>query len=121
MKLLFYCQHVLGMGHFIRSAEIVRSLRDFEVTFLNGGVIVPGFDLLASVEVVNLPAIQADEEFRGIHVADDEQELEEVKRERTERILAEYERVRPNVLVIELFPFGRLKYAFELMPLLERA
>jgi len=121
MKLLFYCQHVLGMGHFIRSAEIVRSLRDFEVTFLNGGVIVPGFDLPASVEVVNLPAIQADEEFRSIHVVDDEQELEEVKRIRTERILAEYERVRPDVLVIELFPFGRLKFAFELMPLLERA
>jgi predicted glycosyltransferase len=121
MKLLFYCQHVLGMGHFIRSAEIVRSLRDFDVTFLNGGVIVPGFDLPAAVEVVNLPAIQADEEFRDIHVADDERELEEIQRVRTERILAEYDRARPDVLIIELFPFGRLKFAFELIPLLERA
>jgi len=121
MKLLFYCQHVLGMGHFIRSAEIVRRLRGFDVTFLNGGVMVPGFDLPDVVDVVNLPAIQADEEFRDIHVADDERELEEIKRVRTERILAEYERVRPDVLVIELFPFGRLKFAFELIPLLERA
>ena len=121
MKLLFYCQHVLGMGHFIRSAEIVRGLRNFDVTFLNGGVIVPGFDLPDEVDVVNLPPIQSDEEFRGIHAVEGERALEEVKRDRTERILAEYERVRPDVLVIELFPFGRLKFAFELMPLLERA
>jgi predicted glycosyltransferase len=120
-KLLFYCQHVLGMGHFIRSAAIVRGLRDFEVYFLNGGEIVPGFALPATVEVINLPPIKADAEFRDIHAVGGAQTLDEIKAARKQRILAEYDRIKPDVLVIELFPFGRLKFAFELLPLLERA
>lgn len=120
-RLLFYCQHVLGMGHFIRSAEIVRGLNRFDVTFLNGGELVPGFELPASVEVVHLPPIKSDAEFRGIEAADGAASLEQIKALRIERILAEYDHVRPDVLVVELFPFGRAKFAFELMPLLERA
>lgn len=128
-KLMFYCQHVLGMGHFIRSAEIVRGLDAFEVVFLNGGEIVPGFTLPSNVEVINLPPIKADPEFRDIHVGDGLRDevgggsanLDEIKEIRRQRILAEFDRVRPDVLVIELFPFGRLKFAFELIPLLERA
>lgn len=118
-RLLFYCQHVLGMGHFIRSTEIARGLTNFEVTFLNGGGIVPGFDLPAAVEVINLPPIKSDAEFRALE-SSGEQSLDEVKAIRAERILAEYDRIQPDVLVIELFPFGRLKFAFELIPLLER-
>lgn len=119
-KLMFYCQHVLGMGHLIRSGEIVRGLKEFDVVFLNGGEIVPGFELPASVEVINLPPIKSDAEFRGLRSAGNEQNLDKVKENRAQRLLAEYERVQPDMLVIELFPFGRLKFAFELMPLLER-
>src|SRR5262249_55607656 len=32
-----------------------------------------------------------------------------------------YSSVKPDILVIELFPFGRRQLAFELLPLLERA
>ncbi len=120
-KLMFYCQHVLGMGHFIRSAEIVRGLTAFDVYFLNGGEIVSGFDLPAEVEVINLPPIKSDAEFRDIHAVEGAASLDEIKEVRKARILAEFERIRPELLVIELFPFGRLKFAFELIPLLERA
>lgn len=41
-RVLIYCQHVLGMGHLVRSLEIVRALTDWEVTFLNGGDLCPG-------------------------------------------------------------------------------
>jgi predicted glycosyltransferase len=117
---MFYCQHVLGMGHFIRSMEIVRGLNCFDVCFLNGGEIIPGFALPAMVEVVNLPPIKADAEFRDIH-ATGAMSLEEIKESRRRRILDEYDRLRPDLLVFELFPFGRLKFAFELIPLLESA
>lgn len=120
-RLLFYCQYLLGMGHLVRSMEIVRGLTEFEVCFLNGGQMVAGFDLPAGVEVINLPPIKSDAEFRQLHTLDGEKSLEEIKAIRAERILAEYDRFRPDVLVIELFPFGRLKFAFELIPLLERA
>lgn len=119
-KLLFYCQHVLGMGHFIRGAEIVRGLKDFEVYFLNGGEIVPGFELPVTVEVINLPPIKADAEFRDIYAADESANLDQIKAARREQILAEFNRIKPDILMIELFPFGRLKFAFELIPLLDR-
>jgi predicted glycosyltransferase len=120
-KVMFYCQHVLGMGHFIRSAEIVRGLAGFDVCFLNGGEIIPGFELPSAVETINLPPIKADAEFRDIHTIDDGVRLDEIKAIRRRRIIDEYERVKPDILVIELFPFGRLRFADELIPLLERA
>lgn len=109
------------MGHLVRSMEIVRGLSDFDVRFLNGGQIVPGFELPAEVDLVNLPPIKSDETFSELFAFDDQRSLEEIKQIRAERVLAEYENFRPDVLVIELFPFGRLKFAFELVPLLERA
>ncbi len=119
---MFYCQHVLGMGHLIRSAEIVRALsaNGYDVCFLNGGELAEGFALPAGIEVINLPPIKSDVEFREIQAADGTQDLEAVKAERKKLILEAYERQRPDVLVVELFPFGRRKFAFELIPLLER-
>ncbi|MEK7831981.1 MAG: glycosyltransferase [Acidobacteriota bacterium] len=121
-KAMFYCQHVLGMGHLIRSAEIVRALEagGYEVCFLNGGELAEGFTLPDGIEVINLPPIKADAEFRAIHSADGSQDLEAVKASRRELILAAYEQLKPDVLIVELFPFGRRKFAFELVPLLEQ-
>ena len=119
-RVMFYCQHVLGMGHFVRSAEIVRGLHDYEVCFLNGGEIVSGFELPPSVAVINLPPLRSDAEFRDIQTVDGANNLAAIKTERRRRLLAEYERFRPDVLMIELFPFGRRKFADELVPLLER-
>ena len=65
--LMFYCQHILGIGHLIRSMEIVRGLtQDFHICFINGGEIVQGFQPPQGVEVVNLPAIKTDAEFREL-------------------------------------------------------
>lgn len=121
-RAMFYCQSVLGMGHLIRSAEIARGLADngFEVSFLNGGEMAGGLELPQSIVVVNLPPIKSDAEFREIRAADGSRDLEEIKEERRRRILAEFARFRPQVLIIELFPFGRRKFAFELIPLLEQ-
>ncbi len=116
--LLFYCQHVLGMGHLMRSRALVEGLIDrFHVCFLNGGELIPGFTFPPDVEVINLPPLKADVAFTGIHSATG-QSLEAIKAARTALILATYARLQPQILVIELFPFGRKKFAFELMPLL---
>ena len=121
-KLLFYCQHILGMGHLIRSMEIVRGLTDeFEVCFINGGQVVKGFQVPPSVQVVNLPAIKTDTEFRELQVVDTHLSLEEVQVFRQQRLLAVLEDFQPDVLMIELFPFGRRRFSFELIPLVEAA
>jgi predicted glycosyltransferase len=119
-KVLFYCQHVLGMGHFIRSMEIIRGLKDFAVRFCNGGENIPGFMLPPSVTVVNLPPLKSNADFTDIQVMDNLQNLAEIKEIRTRRLLDEFEQFKPDLVIIELFPFGRKKFAFELVPLLTR-
>src|SRR5690554_1781943 len=118
-KIMFYCQHILGMGHLIRSKALVEGLHDFEVCFINGGEIVPGFELPETVTVVDLPPLASDADFKAIHGVNGKS-LANIQAERTERLLAEYERFQPDAVVIELFPFGRKKFAFELLPLLAR-
>ena len=39
MKVMFYCQHVRGISHLVRSAEIARALSQGDVTFVSGGVL----------------------------------------------------------------------------------
>lgn len=120
-KVMFYCQHILGMGHLVRSMEIVRGLvKDFEVCFINGGEIIPGFEVPPSVEVINLPAIKTDSEFQELQVVDGTQSLEEVQESRKNQLLAVFEQFKPDCLMIELFPFGRRRFSFELIPLLEQ-
>ena len=46
---------------------------------------------------------------------------EDWKRKRREALLAAYREVDPQVLLIELFPFGRRQMRFELLPLLDTA
>lgn len=104
----------------MRSREIVCGLKNFQVCFLNGGEMVQGFSLPPDVEVINLPPIKSDAAFKDIFAADGAPNIETIKATRTAQILAAYEQFQPDILVIELFPFGRRKFAFELLPLLER-
>ncbi|NJM60181.1 MAG: glycosyl transferase [Oscillatoriales cyanobacterium RU_3_3] len=120
-KLMFYCQHILGIGHLVRSMEIVRGLvEDFEICFINGGKAIAGFEVPAGVEVVNLPAIETDPEFQNLSVVDDSRSLEEVQEYRTNQLLQIFNSFQPDILMVELFPFGRRRFSFELIPLLDR-
>jgi predicted glycosyltransferase len=120
-RVLFYCQSLLGIGHFIRSRELLFALRDFEVCFLYGGEFVPGFELPAWVEVVYLPAIKSDASFEKLYVVEGGESLLEVQKRRREMLLDAFDRFAPDLLLIELFPFGRRKFNFELLPLLAHA
>jgi predicted glycosyltransferase len=120
-KVIFYCQHVLGLGHLIRGLEIVRGLSEFfDVSFLNGGEITHEIAIPSSVEVVNLPPVKSDAEFRGIYTVNDSEKIDETLEKRKGLIIDHYQRILPDLLVIELFPFGRRTFAGELVPLLEQ-
>ena len=119
-RVLMYCQHVLGIGHLVRSLEIVRALTDWEVTFLNGGDLCPGMEFPPQTEVVNLPPIKSESDFKTILASEKGQDLEAIKRIRARRIQAEFARIQPDVFLIEMFPFGRKHFAFELVPVLEQ-
>jgi predicted glycosyltransferase len=121
-KLMFYCQHILGMGHLIRSMEIVRGLTDqFQVCFLNGGEVIQGFPVPDSVQVINLPGIKTDPEFRALQAVDPSRCLADVECDRKHLLLQTLEQFQPDMLMVELFPFGRRRFSFELIPLMEAA
>ncbi|MGF1482131.1 MAG: glycosyltransferase family protein [Cyanophyceae cyanobacterium] len=121
MKIMFYCQHILGIGHLIRSIEIVRGFGQDQVCFINGGQVIEGFPVPEGVELINIPAIKTDPEFQELYAVDPALDLEQVKELRTEQLLQAFDRFEPDVLLVELFPFGRRRFSFELIPLLERA
>ncbi|KAM3106663.1 glycosyltransferase family protein [Phormidesmis sp. 146-33] len=120
MKIMFYCQYLAGMGHLVRSTEIIRSLvKDFQVCFVNGGQPIEGFQLPSGVEVINLPAIL--EEDGELKAVDSSQNIEGVKQCRTQALLNAFEQFQPDGLITECFPFSKHKVKFELIPLLDRA
>lgn len=119
--LLFYCQHSLGMGHLVRSLALAESLAvRFRVVLLNGGKFPKGLAAPSGVEVVNLPPLGLDTEGRLVS-RDGRRTAERAKELRRALIMRTYRRMRPRVVLVELFPFGRKKFADELLPLLEAA
>ncbi len=120
-RLLLYCQHSLGLGHLARSLAVADALSEsFEVTLLNGGRFPAGTRLPRDVQIVNLPPLGHDDDYQLVSL-DPRWTVAEAQEERARRILAVLELETPDVLLVELFPFGRKKFAFELVPLLEAA
>jgi predicted glycosyltransferase len=117
--LLFYCQHALGLGHLVRSLALAEALAGhFEVVLLNGGRFPDGTTVPKDVRVVNLPPLGHDSTFNLVS-HDPNWSVEAAMRERPRIILDELAVTQPAVVLIELYPFGRKKFEFELLPLLE--
>jgi predicted glycosyltransferase len=119
MKTLFYCQHVLGIGHFFRSMEVARALSRHTVVFVLGGAPLSGFTPPSHVNVFSLPALMMDPEFQSLHVQDGS--LEDIRQSRRRMLLDLLVSFDPDLIVTELFPFGRRQFRFELTPLLKTA
>jgi predicted glycosyltransferase len=117
VKIVFYCQHVLGIGHFFRSLEICRALDRHEVILVTGGTDV-NVSLPRQVSEVRLPALGMDRDFKGLRASGGE-DLETIRQIRRERILSVFDTERPELFLIELYPFGRKAFRFEIDPVLE--
>jgi len=126
MRIVHYCQHVLGMGHFFRSLEIDKALEGHEVTLVTGGTPL-SITYPPHLQVIELPSLSMDEEFGAFirtekdgtkHILT-EQELESIKAQRTTILTETLKALQPDVFLVELFPFGRKQFSFELMPVLK--
>ena len=117
MKVVLYCQHVLGIGHFFRSMELCRALSGHEVIFLAGGARVDA-PVPDHVRMVPLPGLMMDSEFKRMYATDPEKTVDEVKAVRKQFLWDVMAKERPDVLIVELYPFGRKAFRFELDPVL---
>ena len=122
-RVMFYVQHLLGIGHVKRAAAIARGLSDagLDVTVLLGGFPSHLADFGTAKCVQLPPARAADSQFSAIvdehgHPIDSKWE-----QKRMCMLLEHYDTLRPDLILVEHFPFGRRKFRFELIPLFQHA
>ena len=119
----FYVQNLLGIGHLRRSAVLAKAMAEagLRVDFVAGGFPVPGLDL-GGARLVQLPPVRSvDDRFSAL-VDEAGREIDEAWRaRRLTALLDAFARADPAALLIELYPFGRRAFRFELQPLLEAA
>lgn len=123
MSVLFYVQHLLGIGHLKRAATLARAIaaEGLPVTLVSGGEPVPVLDT-RGFDLVQLPPLRAqDRSFAALVDADGQPVDARLLAERRNLLLETFERVRPAVVIVELFPFGRRMLKDEIEALLERA
>jgi predicted glycosyltransferase len=126
-RVFIHVQHLLGIGHLQRAAAIAAALqaRGARVVLASGGVPVPQLEAALEqrgVEVVRLASARsADSSFSAL-LDDSGQVVDEAwKAQRRDAVLRIFAEIAPDVLVTEMYPFGRRPFRFELKPLLEAA
>ena len=122
-RVLIHVQHLLGIGHQKRAAALTHALieRGVEVTYVSGGFPVEDLGLEAA-RFVQLPPCRAtDSTFATLVDAAGRPIDEAWKAARRDRLLAAYRATRPDGVIIEMYPFGRRAFRFELDPLIDAA
>jgi predicted glycosyltransferase len=117
MNILFYCQYVWGMGHLVRSLEFARALSAHDVTLVVGGQDVD-VELPRHVQLVKLPVLYMDEKFTTLIPGDPAKSVAEIQQVRKEILYELFKAKQPDIFIVELFPFGRSIFGFELEPVL---
>ena len=123
-SVLFFVQHLLGIGHVQRAFRFAEAVarEDIAVTLVSGGEPPPGPICMQSARIVQLAPIRAsDASFKELVGPGGQPIDEKLRAARRRALLAAFEAARPDVVVIEAFPFGRRAFRFELEPLIEAA
>jgi predicted glycosyltransferase len=120
-RVLFYVQHLLGVGHLKRAEILAQAMAaaGLDVTVAYGGQPLPEVPF-SGVRVEQLPAAAiAGEDFSTLRDADGMPVDEAWSAARRDMLLNLHRTTDPDVVLIELFPFGRRQFRFELLPLLD--
>ncbi len=123
LRVLIAVTHLLGAGHLTRAAALARAFarRGHETTLVSGGSPARLADL-DPARFVQLPPVRTiGTDFRTL-LGEDFAPVDAAHLERRRRLLLDtLETVRPDILVTELFPFGRRVLADEFSALLDAA
>lgn len=122
-RVLVYVQHLLGTGHLKRAALLADALTRAgqDVTLVSGGFPVPGLRIHAARFVQLPPVGAADMGFKSLVDEHGRPVDDSFRQRRRDALLALWPDVDPQLLLVELFPFGRRQMRFELLPLLDAA
>ncbi|MEM7025007.1 MAG: glycosyltransferase [Pseudomonadota bacterium] len=123
MRVLFWVQQLLGSGHVKRAGTLAEAMarHGLQVTVAAGGMPMPSL-LPVGIDVVQLPSIRtSDPSFAALVDADGKPVDDALWQERQVRLQAILAELQPQVVMTEMFPFGRRAFRRELLPLLETA
>lgn len=120
MKVLIAVTHLLGTGHLGRALTLGRAFAKtgHEVVVLSGGRPAPHLDA-RGVQVVQAPSLASDGTNFTRLLCDDGREADaQYLNDRSAFMVATLMAHQPDVLITELFPFGRRSLATEFVALL---
>ncbi len=123
LRVLIWVQHLWGIGHVARSLVIADALvkQGVRTSIVLGGP-PTGLVIPDGVDLHQLPPVKApDTSYRALVDLEGRLVTPSLLAARRERLLAIAESIRPQVIVTELFPFGRRKLSGEVLALLEAA
>ena len=122
-RLMIYVQNLLGIGHLRRAAGISRAAveRGFDVRFVSGGFPIKDLNI-GEARFYQVPPVRSlDGDFKTL-VDENNNEITNLWRDKRRKLLLGlFEKIQPQILLTELFPFGRRQFRFELIPLLTKA
>jgi predicted glycosyltransferase len=123
LRVFIAVTHLLGAGHLTRAAALARAFmgKGHAVTLVSGGMPSP-LTHLPGAEIVQLPPVMTvGTDFRTLLDAHGRPMGEDDLAARRDLLLEAFRAMRPDVVVTELFPFGRRVLAGEFLDLVEAA
>lgn len=119
-RFFIYVQHLSGTGHFVRIFEIARILAEkHQVYLVDGGRAIPRLTPQFPFEKIKLPPIYRLE--GNLAPVDSNLSIQAVMETRKNILLKSLETIKPDVLLIEHFPFSKAILAPEIIPIIDRA
>ena len=122
-RVLFYVQHLLGVGHVRRASIIARAIaaEGWACHVVLGGP-DPGTIEWGDAIVDRLPAVRAkDASFKAYLTNDGQEPDAEFWASRTTAAVALAKMIEPDIVLIEQYPFGRRRFRHEIAALIEAA
>ncbi|MGV6804725.1 MAG: glycosyltransferase family protein [Ruegeria sp.] len=123
MKVMIVVTHLLGTGHLSRALTLGRAFADagHKVTAVSGGMPAPQLNC-SGVSVISLPPLRSDgTNFTRLLTADGESADADYLQSRATALVQAVQNLQPDVLITELFPFGRRSLRDEFLAMLAAA
>lgn len=123
MTILIAVTHLLGVGHFARMRLLARGLAraGHHVTLVSGGRPQPHLNC-SGFTLVQLPPVYCvGTDFSTLYEADGVRLTEETRAARQKLLVETCERLKPDIVLTETFPFGRRALKDEFLALCDSA
>ncbi|MEP2533075.1 glycosyltransferase [Shimia sp.] len=123
MKVMIAVTHLLGAGHLSRAVTLARAFSNagHDVSVLSGGRAAPHLDM-TGFSLVQAPSLASDgTNFTRLLDEDGAPAGMGYLERRADQMVAALRETCPDVLITELFPFGRRALSAEFLALLEAA